>query len=334
MKKSILTLFLAFTGFYSFAQDSTGAEKWQPTVAVVFDPVPVYHISGTDTGFINALSIDPKFTIRHKSGLGIAYSPHILTSGPKPGIYMHSVTAGLEQYDRPKFDIEAEYSHYFFTNTDNGIPYSPLTNEIYTSLTYKKWWVRPHVAAGIGFGNDTTLGTAYSSFAYDIGASAGINHDFGWGNGQVNFDLVPSLLLNAGTDEYFSFLSITKYITHTKQFIKYVKSATVNTTTTRGNSGKTTVTGRGRGNNKTRTTTGTTGTTGTTTTTTTTTATTTTIPVKNERFGLSNMEFNIESSMDIGSFTVRPTGSIYLPVGASAGSGVFGDWRVVVEYNF
>ncbi len=312
MKKSILTLFLALPGFCAFAQDST-ASTWQPTIGVSFEPVPVYNISGTDTGFINSLAISPIFTIRHKSGWGISYSPHILTGGPKPGIFMHSVTAGLEQYNKEKFDVTAEYSHYFFTNTDNGVPYSPLTNEIYAGLTYKEWWLRPRLTADIGFGTDTTQG-ASSTSAHDIGVAAGFSHDFSWEADPVNFDLVPSLLLNGGTNQYFSFLASNKYIGHSKKFFHYLKSGSV---VTHGSGGKVTTSG-GHGNSHS-------GSGGTTTTTTTT---------ANEAFSFSNIELNLEVSAEIGSFTVRPTASLFFPIGSSAGEGLSGYWSVVAEYNF
>lgn len=135
MKKILsLSLFL-ICSLSSFEQDSTS--KWTFSVSMGFEPVPVYSISGTDTSFVNSFSLAPGFSIRHSSGLGLTYSPKFVTGGPSPGIYMHALTFGIEQYDKEAFNYTFNYSHYFFTNTA-GIPYSPINNEISGSITYKK----------------------------------------------------------------------------------------------------------------------------------------------------------------------------------------------------
>src|SRR5690242_6441296 len=131
MKNYILITLFIFSGFFSFAQDSTGSGGI--SIGLNFSGVPVTSVSGVDTIYKNALSISPSFGLRSKGGWGIAYSPSFVTSANRPGIYMHTITAGYERYGSKIVDLDFHYSHYFFTNK-TSVPFSPLTNEIYLSI--------------------------------------------------------------------------------------------------------------------------------------------------------------------------------------------------------
>jgi hypothetical protein len=308
MKNKILLLLFMVLYVRVCAQDS--AEKWKPFFAgVTLGTVPVNSINGIDTGFSNAFSVAPYLAIRNRSGWGIRYSPRILAGGSKPGIYLHELSAGVSQYDKKAVNYELEYSHYFFTN-NAGIPYTPLNNEVYGSFAYKKTWLMPTITAGIGFGTDTTGGI--SNPAYDYGFSAGVSHNFTWDGDEISYSFSPRVMVNAGTNQYFSFMHFNKYISNSKQFVNFVK-------TTPGKSAGNSA-GRGYGSG------GGGGITTTTATTTTTTAT--------EKFALSNFEFGMESELDIGDIAVRPDASLYIPAGSEAGNKVFGYWQIVIEYRF
>jgi hypothetical protein len=311
MRSRLLIFLPVLLSMKLFAQDSI--QRWQPFFAgVIFNNVPVQNISGTDTGYINGFSVAPFFSVRNRAGLGIFYSPRIVTSGGKTGIYLHELSAGIEQYDKKIWDYEFKYSHYFMTGNTN-VPYTPLTNEIYGMLAYKKLWIRPVVAVGVGLGADTSNGI--SSPAHDYGLTVGISHNFEWDGDAVDFSLTPKIMINAGTNQYFSFLYITKYISHSKQFVNYVK-----TSPGHGSSG--TRPGRGRGGSG-----GTTGSsTGTTSTTIYTRAT--------ETFQMSNYELGIESEIEAGSIAIRPNASLYIPSDNVSGSNPFVYWQVLVQYRF
>ncbi len=288
--KKFYALFITLCSFFALkAQDSTQA--WHFSVGVDVGIVPTYKITGTDTGFSNTLSFAPSISLTHKSGFAISYSPRFAMGGTTPGIYMHELSIGISQYDKPDFSYEAKYSHYFFTG-NNSVPYSPLTNEIYTSFTYKKPWLRPGISAGIGFGTNTSVSP--SSSVYDVGVSAGVSHSFDWEAGDVSFSWAPSVSLNAGTNDYFSFLNTTKYIGKSSNSSKYVKK------------------GAGRGRS----------------------GTTTSTVTQGKTFDLTNIEFGFESSMEIGAFTMRPELSFYIPVGSAAGSGVGTYWQIAFQYKF
>ncbi|WP_298301064.1 hypothetical protein [Hydrotalea sp.] len=260
--------------------------------------------------------MSPCFSYRNDNGIGIIYSPKFVIGGATPGIYAHIITAGIEQYDKKIWDYVLDYSHYFFTG-NTSIPYTPLNNEIYTSLTYKKGWVRPFIQAGIGFGKDTE--NISSTSAYDIGATVGISHAFSWSKKNASYLISPSLTLNAGTNQYFSLLNITKYIGRNKKFTKIVKNSAAAASANRSAAAN----GRGRNTGGASRSSG------------------TIIPANYiyssnmaESFNLNNIGLGIESEIDLGSFSIRPTANMYLPVGSFAGIGVIGYWQLSFEYNF
>jgi hypothetical protein len=297
MKRNVLLFVFLSASAFSFAQD--GGKNWKPSLGLAFTAVPATTISGVDTSYANKLSIAPSFTLRNRAGWGITYSPRIISDGGSSGIYMHALTAGLEQYDKEKVDYTFDYSHYFF-NKNTSVPYTPLNNEIYAALTVKQLWLRPTFSAGIGFGKDTLAGA--SSSASDVGIAAGVSHAFSWEDNGTDFSLVPRVMLNAGTNESFSLLNFSKYIGHSSHFARYVKSGPGSTRGRRGG-------GSGSG------------------------GTTTSTPTA-VSFSLSNFEIGVESEIEHGNFAVRPSASLYIPSGTAAGTGVFGYWEIMLGYRF
>ena len=292
MKKLSITLLFFVFGLYCSAQDST--KKWQPSAGVNFTSVPTINISGTDTSFNNALSIAPFIDFRSPGGFGIVYSPVFIAGGPHPGIYMHKITIGLEQYGKENFDLVADYSHFFFTG-NSSIPTSPISNEVIFGATYKKLWLMPKLSAGFGFGTNKEVSPATE--AYDIELAAGISHSFDWELNNFSFNVIPSLLANAGTNEYFSFLSLSKYISHSRKFNKIVKNSHA----------------RNRGGN---------------------TITPTQTSNTAQSISVNNIELNLESSIDNGSFSIRPAFSVFVPVSSTANSGLDGYWELTATYSF
>lgn len=293
MKKLSVALILIIYTCSSKAQDTI--KKWNYSIGVNLTSVPVVQISGTDTTFQNSLSVAPAFSIRNHSGIGIIYSPAFVTSGPNSGIYMHKITAGFEQYDKKKFDFVAEYSHFFFTN-NTAIPATPISNEIVLGGTYKPSVIRPTLYADFGFGTDKTTST--SATVYDIAIAAGISHSFEWETGNIDLNATPSLLLNAGTNEYFSFLRVSKYLSHSKKFNTILKNSHAKNN-------------RRNGNNQ----------------------TTSTVKSK-QQLSINYLELNLESALESGSFSLRPSGSLFFPVSSSPGLSISGYWELTLGYEF
>lgn len=293
MKNLSIIFVLTIYALSSKAQDTI--KKWNYSIGVNLTSVPVVQISGTDTTYQNSLSVAPAFSIRNHSGIGIIYSPAFVTGGPNSGIYMHKITAGFEQYDKKKFDLVAEYSHFFFTN-NSAIPSTPISNEIVLGGTYKPSVIRPTLYADLGFGTDKT--TASSATAYDIAIAAGISHSFEWETGNINLSATPSLLLNAGTNEYFSFLKVSKYLSHNKKFNTILKNSHAKNNRRNG-----------------------------------TTQTNSAVTSK-QQLSINYLELNLESALESGSFSLRPSGSLFFPTSSSSGSAINGYWELTLTYEF
>jgi hypothetical protein len=151
---------------------------------------------------------------------------------------------------------------------------------------------------GFGMNHETTP----SKFAYDIELTGGVCHYFDWHDANdFSFNVTPSVLLNAGTDEYFSFLKLSKYISHSNNYNKIVKNTHASSK------------GRGRGNSNT------------------TTTTTTTSKNASQPVSVNNVELNLESTVEHGSFSFRPAASLYIPVSTHSLSGY---WEMNFAYYF
>jgi len=262
---------------YSQDKDHPGTS----TAGVKFSTVPVVSVLGEDTSYQNALSISPFISLRSKKGWGVSYSPSIVTSGQRSGLYMHSLSGGYEQYGGKTFDVAFNYTHHFFTNK-TSVPYSSLNNEIYCSFAFTKTWLKPSLSASIGFGKDSTGLTSH-----DIGLAAGVSHDLSWDDVGIfsSVDVTPSLMLNAGTNGYFSFLQTSAYLSHNRHFAKIVKK-------------------HGRTNSTTA------------------------------SFDLANLEFNMETSLEIGAFSIRPVGSIVFPLRGGTDQNIFAYGELTFQYAF
>src|SRR6185312_3363508 len=296
MKIVSIALFFLMTFYSGIGQQDSKA--WQASVEVNLSSSPTLHFSGTDTTTQKSLSIAPSFSFRSPGGFGIVYSPYFTAGGSNPGIFMHMVTIGIEQYNKKNYQLVVDYNHFFFTG-NTSIPSTPITNELVVGGTYKNLWLSPKILSGVGFGTNNDVSP--SKFAYDVELSGGVCHYFDWQEGNdFTFNVTPSILVNAGTDEYFSFLKLSKYITHSNNYKNIVKN------THAGNKG------RGRGNSNT-------------------TTTTTTSQSVSQPVSVNNVELNLESTVEHGSFSMRPAASLYIPVSTHSLSGY---WELNFAYYF
>lgn len=229
MKNIVSTVSLILLSFLSFAQDTNSNKDDKESAKnssfqINFSTVPTQSVSGTDTSYSNSFSIAPILDLRSKSGWGVSYSPAIITSGTKTGIYMHTLSAGFERYGKGKTDIAFSYNHFIATNK-TSVPYTPIANEIFFYASHTGSWVHPLISASFGFGKDTSAGAG--STATELGLQAGINHSFDWDETGPfsSIDVTPGLILNAGNNQYFSFLSASKYMTHSRHLLKQIKKS-------------------------------------------------------------------------------------------------------------
>jgi len=272
MKQLILTVcfYLFFLALHAQAQSQDSKIQ----AGIQLSTTPNLAITNTDTVYSNSLSLAPFIRFFDK-GFSLKYAPYLISGGTAPGVYMHTVTAGYEQYDKEILNLDLSYTHFFFTQNPS-IPYTPLNNEFFGLVGFKNLWLAPVVSANLGFGKDET-GQEQAGF----NAAAGFNHSFS-STGQHLFSSIevdPSILINGSSNAFYSFLTSSKYISHNKNYGSYIKSN-----------------GRGR-----RAAGGTT------------TGTVTTTEAVNQ-FVLNNVELNVYSDFMAHHLEIIPVASLYFPL--------------------
>ena len=220
----------------SFSQDENSnkhdkSSGKNSSLQINFSTVPTQSVSATDTTYANSFSIAPVVDLRSKSGWGISYSPAFVTSGAKTGIYMHTISGGYERYGKGKTDLAFSYNHFIATNK-TSVPYTPISNEVFFYTRFTGSWIHPLLSASVGFGKDSSGGT--NKAATELGIQAGVSHGFNWDEVGIfnSIELTPGLILNAGNNQYFSFLSASKYIAHSSHLLKQIKATGKNKKTT------------------------------------------------------------------------------------------------------
>ncbi|MGZ3840357.1 MAG: hypothetical protein ACXVMS_00540 [Flavisolibacter sp.] len=293
-----LTMAVIACSIYLTGFSQSKEKSFNTQAGIQLTSTPVYAISGTDTGFVNSLVWAPYLRLFHQSGWGLTYSPYFTTSGSKAGLYMQTLTGGYEQYEKENVNLEFNYSHFFFSG-NGSVPYSPLSNELYGYISFKKPWLAPVLSTSFGFGQDEA-----GQMQTGLNLAGGVVHSFEIKNakGSSVGEIDPSLLLNGAANEFYSFLHASKYITHSKKFSSLLSGS--------GNGN-----GRGRGSSSG-------GSTGSGTTTTKQTAS----------FSLENLELNVYSSFTARHFELIPTGSLFLPLVKN--NPVSGYWQFKLAYDF
>ncbi len=265
MKKIIILLSL-FGYLQSTAQEKT--KQFTEQVGLTANTTAAYRISGQDTTLENAFVAAPFFRVMHKSGLGLNYSFNSLLSGTGNKLFMHTASVFYEEYDNP-VNLNFRYTHFFFTN-NTTIPYTSITNELYGYIAYKKLWLAPAIAASLGFGQDENNETQSG-----INLAAGVTHNFKFSSKTIDdAEISPSIFLNSGENEFYSFLTTTRYLTQStgsKGFLKNhgKRNANIGNTTTASATNK---------------------------------------------FALNNVELNLYSSFTLGHFEIIPDGSVFIPL--------------------
>ena len=291
--KKLIVLLILFSNLQCIAQEKS--IKFLVQAGLSVSTTANYAISGRDTTLQNAFTLAPFFRIMHKSGLGINYALNTLSSGSKQTVYMNTATAFYESYDKP-VNLNCSYSHFFFSNNTN-IPYTPINNELYGYIAYKKPWLAPAFVANFGFGKDENNITQ-SVF----NMAAGVTHNFNFVSKSNNEnDIAPSVFLNGGNNEYYSLLRSVRYITQNTGSAGFLKSSGHGRFKARGNRDTGAIT-------------------------------TLVSPAATTQFSVNNIELNLYSSFHFGHFQVVPDGSIFFPLIANSQMAAY--WQLKLAYNF
>lgn len=95
--------------------------------------------------------INPSAGYYHKSGFGISFTGYLLNEKNKTDFYQYTVTPSFG-YNKGKFaDVLISYSHYFEKNK-YSYNTSPVQDEFYGNILFKKSWLKPAISTGYSFG--------------------------------------------------------------------------------------------------------------------------------------------------------------------------------------
>lgn len=285
---SFLILFSLSFPFVVRAQDDTAAD-WSFRVGFLSSTVPVNDFAAEDSVRLQ-LYIAPQFSITHKSGLGVILRSYFLTGGTASGNFLTTFTPNFEK-DNSKLYLGANYTHFFYKkNTD--VPYTPINNELYGNIRLKTKILQPLLVLDGGWGKDSTASTVF-----DLNILAGVAHEFSLKTGDDgSLSLLPAIILNAGTNSYFSLLSGSPYIGNSKNY----KAVIHGKGSSRGNSSG--------GNNPGA------------------------MPATTNSLELRQLEANLYIYYSIGKITIEPDASIFFPL--QTGDNVSGYFQLNVNFNF
>ena len=95
--------------------------------------------------------ITPSVAYYHKSGFGISVSSFLLSENNKTDFYQYSVSPFYDYIRGKVANASFSYTHYFEKDIYSSNT-SPVQNEFYGSLVFKKPWLKPGIAAGYSSG--------------------------------------------------------------------------------------------------------------------------------------------------------------------------------------
>ncbi|HSN10199.1 MAG TPA: hypothetical protein VLS85_14260 [Hanamia sp.] len=304
MKKSLLTPLALFLFMQLSAQENVERiSKLKGTSTNTS-----YLIAGVETSttaYINTKSNDSSGTApyvsfyanyHNKNHLGVSAKTYVLPGGSNSGFYLTSLSAYYANYESKIIPFLSYTRHIQTTNP--SIPYSPIQNEVLAQLRITSNIIEPVFGFDWGFGNDKENN---NKTVYDVNAFAGISHNFFLLPNEKNsmLAIVPTLQLNAGTDQYYSFLQTAKYVSRNRS-VNYL---------THGNNS-----GGNRGGNMNSGT-----------------ITETVINQTNE-FSLSNIEANFYLVFITGKFSIAPSGSLYFPLRGEDKT-MYGYWQLNLNFT-
>ena len=93
----------------------------------------------------------PSVGYYHKSGFGISFAGFLLTDNYKTDFYQYTLTPSYSYKKGKVADLLISYTHYFEKSSYNNYT-SPIQNEFYGNLMFKKPWLKPGISVGYSTG--------------------------------------------------------------------------------------------------------------------------------------------------------------------------------------
>ena len=168
------------------------------------------------------LTYSPMITWYDKRGFGLTAAGYLVDDDKNLNMFQFSISPSYDYLANRDFATGISYSRYF---TRDSLPFytSPLKNEVYAYFTYRKWWIRPMVAASYGWGSRSdyrereeliqSLRLLPDGYTYinttesiaDFSLLASVRHDFYWldilrYNDHIR--ITPQLNFTSGTQKF------------------------------------------------------------------------------------------------------------------------------------
>lgn len=159
----------------------------------------------------------PSIGYFHKTGFGFTAGANLLNDAKGFGVNQYSLSPSFDLAGNKNISFSISYTHYFVKNKFSSFS-SPVQNDFFTSIIYKKTWLQPGFALGYATGEygeakykDTIIaGRArhfYDSVNYKLNTFSMIltaGHQFLWyaivdKSDGVSF--TPTFMANAGSEK-------------------------------------------------------------------------------------------------------------------------------------
>lgn len=163
----------------------------------------------------------PSLAYFNKAGYGISAGASVVNDGTRLNPYQFSLTGSFDFQQHKDFLAGVSLTHYL---TKKDLPFytSPLQNEAYAYLSYRRFWLKPSVAFSYGWGNRDNyeeveekirnINLAQKGFTrintvekiIDLNLVASVRHDFYWLDalGSNYIRLTPQLSFTSGSQQF------------------------------------------------------------------------------------------------------------------------------------
>lgn len=168
------------------------------------------------------LTYSPLLGYYHKSGVGLTATGYLVDDGQNMNFFQGSLSPSFDYLKNKNFAAGISYTRFF---TKDSLPFytTPIQNEFYAYFTYRKWWLRPMLAASYGWGGRTDynqreeliqdLRLRRRGFTYintletisDFSLIASVRHDFYWLDVFTYKDHIrftPQVSFTSGTQKF------------------------------------------------------------------------------------------------------------------------------------
>lgn len=178
--------------------------------------------SGGKVTAVSKILLSPSLTYYHRSGFGLGAAVNVIEEDRNLNPYQYSLTASWDYVHSRSLVTGVSFTR-FWTRDSLAFYTSPLQNAANAYITYRKWWLKPTIAASYGWGSrssysqranqislirlqvpgSTTVTTEES--INDLSLTASLRHDFFWLRVWSKKDfirLTPQVIFVSGTQRY------------------------------------------------------------------------------------------------------------------------------------